>query len=123
MKSEEQILLSYMYEKGYMDEDMFDVQTMNKVRYSLEFSIHRFNLAFPKIVGAFKVFADKVAEIWTNVKESVQENFPIIKELSSIEPKLPQYKTFEPIDFSERPRIEHQVIDRKPKHITRKIIH
>lgn len=123
MKNDELILLTYMYEKGYTDEDMFDEKTMNKVRHSLEFCLHRFKLGFPKIVGAFRVFADKFVEIWSNVAEQVREIFPVLKEVVLTEPVLPQYKTFTPIDFSKRQQIRHQVIDRKPKHLTRKIIH
>lgn len=123
MKTDEQILLAYMYARGYTDEDMFDDKTMNKVRNSLEFCLHRFNLGFHKIVGAFKVFADGVVEIWSNVIEQVPEIWPVIKGVTLTELELPDYKTFTPINFSKRPQIRHQVTDRKPKHLTRKIIY
>lgn len=73
MKNEEQFLLNYMYQKGYTDEDMHDQKKLKTVRYSVGFCIHRFNLGFARIAGAFKIFGDRVVEIWTNVKEEIQE--------------------------------------------------
>lgn len=116
------LLLNYMYQKGYTEEGMYDIATMSKVERSFEYCLHRFKLGAVKIVGALKVFADKVVEVWSGVADQIREIWPVIKEVTSREPVLSRYKTYAPIDFTKRHQSRHQVLNRKPPHQIRKIL-
>lgn len=124
MKTEEQLLLTYMYQEGYTEEDMYDEQVVQKAFRSIDFYIFKMmpkvKLAVVSVIAAFKKVAEVFKTTWSSISKA-------IKEVNEYTESLEQanYTNFNipPIDFKKRPIIRHQVLNRKPNNVIRKIIY
>ncbi|AQU79737.1 hypothetical protein [Planococcus faecalis] len=124
MKTDEQLLVTYMYEEGYTEEDMYDEHVVKKAFRSIDFHVFKMmpkvKLAVVGIIAAFKKVAEVVKSIWSSISTAIKEVNEYTKYLEQA-----NYTNFSipPIDFKKRPIIRHQVLNRKPNHMIRKIIH
>ncbi|WP_404466554.1 hypothetical protein [Planococcus rifietoensis] len=117
MKNDNEILLLFMYESGFTEEDMWDESIIESTRHSIAFWAYKFKRlterAFNNLFNAIK---NVVSNIWDGIKKNLFCEDNIFNE--------PSYKTntIPKIDFNMRPLISDQVTDRKPKHKVKKII-
>lgn len=124
MKTDEQLLLSYMYQEGYTEEDMYDERVVQKVLRSTGFYIYKISpkvkVAIVGIINAFKKVADFIKSVWSSVSKAIKD----VDQYTQFQERE-NYTNFSipPIDFKKRPIIRHQVLNRKPNHMIRKIIH
>lgn len=121
MKADEQLLLNYMYMKGFTDEEMFDEIKISQVRNSVGFITFKINRTLPDITEKISTAFSKLVESIQNAWDTIRQQFGCEMDSSTIT-NLGTTKSI-PIDFNIRPIIKDQVVDRKPRHLTRKIIH
>lgn len=63
MKTNDQPLLSYMYEAGYTEEDMFDVAEITKASKSIGFFIFKLRISAKRLINGFVNAFNQVKEI------------------------------------------------------------
>jgi hypothetical protein len=86
-----------------------------------------FSEAFEKIKDFLGVFAETVKTVAEEIVQFFRENWKMIKEKAielygfKEDMKIAK-RNHQKLNFS-RPRICHQVIERKPRHLIRKVIH
>lgn len=111
MKTEQELLISYMYREGYTEEDMYDENTLRVVRDSFGFRL--FHTAFilaetaASAVKAFKEWVANLVDCLSTIKEDPPSLFHGTVKHANI------YESITAID---------QVMDRKPRHLVKKII-
>ena len=124
MKTEEQLLLTYMYQEGYTEEDMYDERVLQKALRSTGFYIFKIRPTVKemviKIVTAFKKMSKVVKSIWSAVSAALES----VDEYTELQER-PNYTNFRipPTKYWKRPVTRDQVSSRKPNHMIRKIIH
>lgn len=129
MKTDEQFLLNYMYRKGYTDEDMHDPNVLKSVRYSLDFVMLLANRAMGEMARTIK---DSLQDAFNNVVGQVRPAIAEMKELLTdvlkkallegpSEPKKVMYIPVPAMPIKPM-RFTHQVMNKKPRHMVRKII-
>ncbi|ANU28441.1 hypothetical protein [Planococcus versutus] len=120
MKTNDQLLLRYMYEAGYTEEEMFDTAKITKAGNSIGFFFFNLRLStkglINRIVSAFDQFKETVKDIWSGIKSQVTYLDEYWEVPSRKNNSIPL------IDFRKRSSIQHQVLTRKPNHLIRKII-
>lgn len=121
MKTEEQILLNYMYMNGYTDEDMHDPKALKIVRESLSFSMH---ILAARAKAIFVVIGQSLKAAYDHISEQLRPIAVWFEEQHEISDSG-QIKTYPTLkNTAKRPmsRMSHQVMNNKPRHAVRKII-
>lgn len=123
MKSEDELLLLFMYREGFTEEDMYDVNTIESARESFRFSQFKLgrNISTALIVfsGALKGFADKLSGKSIETYEYHVEEYPT-EDFLDKKKHISTNKIF--VQREKKQSIRHQVINRKPRHLNKKII-
>ncbi len=109
------LLLIYMYQKGFTEEDMYKKETVENVRRSMAFYVFQMNLAF-KSVG--RKLLEIVKRIWNQLKPLVMKKEEMKREQKTLAVNFSIPKP----DFKAGPVIKSQVLNRKPPQQIRKII-
>lgn len=114
MKTEDQLLISYMYQQGYTEEDMYDERILLIVRFSLDFRMFHFKYEFKPLI-------DSLVETFQNMVAGINETIqPIVNWMEGLRkgPSISHTITYS----KNRLRLIDQVDNRKPRHLVRKII-
>lgn len=109
------LLLNYMYQKGFTEEDMYNEETVENVRRSMAFYAFQMNLAF-RSVG--RKLLEIVKRVWDQLKPLVMKNEEMKREQKIYATNFPVPKP----DFKSGSVMKSQVLNRKPSHQIRKII-
>ena len=122
MKTEDELLISFMYREGYTEEDMYDIEVLAAVRSSFGFrlmtSTYVLNERFSKL-------GQIIQEAMNNFKNALLGISPAFVEVleTGEMPKVTKRKqSFKVIDSKFHSHMSHQVDNRKPRHLVKKII-
>lgn len=121
MKTDEQILLNYMYMNGYTEEDMHDPKALQIVRKSFCFSVHLLSIRVKKVISdvrqslqaAFKVVIEKLRPIAAYFEEGYEK---------TVTDSMKKHPTINDLTKQSISRMSHQVMNNKPRLMVRKII-
>lgn len=123
MKTDEQILLNYMYLEGYTDEEMHNPIALGIVRKSLPFSMHLLSFRM-KVV--FHEVGQTLLSVFNKISEELRPLAVWFEELhENMEPapkKKKNHSTFQKLERNQISRLPNQVTNNKPRHKVRKII-
>lgn len=120
MKTDDQLLLTYMYLEGHTEEDMYDERMISIVWWSIDFQIYLYK-------QKFRTMHDSLIETFQNMFDGIKETFqPIAKWMEGLHKDyriINKRKSYLKINNSKNKlRLFHQVENRKPRHLVRKII-
>lgn len=123
MKTEDELLLLFMYLEGFTEEDMYDVNTIESARVSFRFSLFKFGRRISHAIvifsGSLKGFANKLSGESIETYEYHVEEYPVENSLDN-KSLASRNKIFAQHD--KKQSIRHQVLNRKPRHLNKKII-
>lgn len=87
-----------------------------------QYSEEEIKLLFDKLYQICKKILDKMRCFFKRIFEGIKPNMVVYDEWHKKEPERKKRKALYKLDFN-RPLIKHQVLDRKPKQLIKKVIH
>lgn len=120
MKTEDELLISFMYREGYTEEDMYDEKTLSIARSSINFRLLLLQIHTKRVFG---IIGNNLKQMWTNIKNAFQPVAAFFEEIYKEQPAAPKNKPFKIIESKNISSMSHQVDNRKPRHLVKKIIY
>lgn len=120
MKAEDELLISFMYREGYTEEDMYDEKTLSIARCSINFRLLLLQIHTKRVFG---IISDNLKQMWTNIKNAFQPVAAFFEEIYIEKPVARKKQSFKLIESKTISRMSHQVDNRKPRHLVKKIIY
>lgn len=120
MKTEDELLISFMYREGYTEEDMYDGKTLAMIRHSARFHFLLLQISAKRL---FRTIGEEIKQSWSDLKDALQPVAVWMEGLYKEKPVATKKKSFKLIDSKNISRMSHQVDNRKPRHLVKKIIY